>query len=306
VRETPPEAVFTDVEMVSTGREPRVTLRIARWSGLRYRVFIEASGTAGVEGLPPVAGPTVSMKLDYEVLRGSADPIIEHRDGGIVRMVDERVVLDDVSVRLASLPPHEEEALNRAFNAYRGTSFTQLVTESAAIASMRTELLGGWKPPPDVLAALDAGLEMQRRFPFRFPPVPVGIGARWRLREQIEINGATVFQIAEMTLRAVDSDTAAVRIVLRQEAPRQEVPHPLQPGDSAMLEQYRGDGEGELTVDRLTASPLQGRLTTTARLSLSGDVGGVPQKASLIGVWGMQATGAIVADDEADGGGEPH
>jgi hypothetical protein len=299
VREAPTERTFTDVEMLGDGSEPRVTLRVARWSGLRYRFIVEASGSLGLVGQPPVLGPTVVMTLDHDVLRGSADPIISHRDGAVERLIEERAVLESVRVRHDLSPKAVIDAWNQSLLPLRGTSYKQRVSESAGIAWLKSELIGGAKPPEEVRKAIDATLDVQRHFPFRLPPVPVGVGARWRFREQVDINGAHAVQVADMSLKAIDANFAVIGLTLRQEAPRQEVAHPFVPGAKAMLEQFRGDGEGELTVDRLTAIVVRGRLVGTAQITLSGEVGGQHGTATLVGASVMQARSSILADTDA-------
>src|SRR5260221_3875587 len=125
------------------------------------------------------------------------------------------------------------------------------------------------------------------------------MGARWRFREQLDVNGVHAVQVADMTLKAVDSNIAIVGLALRQDAPAQEVPHPLVPGAKALLEQFRGDGEGELTVDRLTAIVVRGRLASTSRLTLSGDVGGKHGTATLVSASVIQTGATILADYDA-------
>jgi hypothetical protein len=296
----PTERMHTDVEMVGAGSEPRVELRVVRWSGLKYRMVLETTGSAALEGQPAVPGPTLAMTVVHDVLRGSADPITVRLDGGLVRIVEERGVLENVSIRHALTPAPVIDSWNNLLVALRGTTFKYRVAEDAAIASMHSELIGGVEPPLEVTKALDAGFETQRHFPFRFPPVAVGIGATWRFREKLDANGVHVVQVVEMSLRALDDRQATVGIRLRQEAPKQEVPHPLVPGKMAMLEGLRGDGEGEIAVDRMTGVPLTGRLTGMARGTLSGEVAGAHGQATLIWASLVQAKGSILEEDKVD------
>jgi hypothetical protein len=285
--------------MLGSGSLPRLELRVIRWSGLKYRSVLETTGSLALEGQPVVPGPTVIMTELREVLRGSADPITTRRDGGLVRIVEERGIFENVSIRHALTPAPVVDSWNQLLLPLRGTSFKYQVTEGAAIESIRSELIGGIEPPLEVTKALDVGFEAQRHFPFRFPPTPVGIGARWRFREKLDVNGVHAEQVIDMSLRALDDDQATVTIRLRQEAPKQQVPHPLVPGKTAMLEVLRGDGEGEITVDRMTGIPLKGRLTGIARLTLSGELGGAHGQATLVWTSLVTAKGSILEDDGA-------
>jgi hypothetical protein len=296
-RESP---VYTDVETLSDGSDPRVTLRVARWTGLRYRTTFEASGSLALEGGQPLVGPITTMVLDSEVLRGSADPLIERQYGGPVRLIEERAVLRSLTVRQDGVPQNVIDFWNTALAPLKGTSLLQRVAESAEVMRLSSESLGGVKPPEAVTKAVDQALEQQRHFPFRLPPRPVGVGARWRFREDIEVNGAHGAQIAEMTLRAIDANHAVVGVALRQEAPRQSIPHPLVPGASAVLEHFRGDGGGELLIDRLTAITLRCRIAITAKSTVSADVNGQHTVVTLLGASTI-ASGAIVLSDEDAG-----
>jgi hypothetical protein len=298
VSERPAARVFSDVQMLGDGSLPRIELRVARWTGLRYRVVLEGSGSLSLEGQPQTLGPVVVTTLLHEVLRGSADPLEIRTDAGLMRLIEERAVVENVQVRQEGMEQQTLDDWNRALVPLRGSALRQGVTESAGIAWLKAELVGGARPPPAVRNAVDATLEGQRHFPFRLPAVPVGIGARWRFHEDILLNGVRARQISEMSLRAIDATSAVVSIVLRQEAPSQEVPHPLVPGAKAMLDQFQGEGQGEVTVDRLTAIVLRGRLISTSRLTLSGDVNGVHGSATLFATSIITARGSVVGESE--------
>lgn len=291
--------VYTDVELLNDGSDPRVTLRVARWTGLRYRTTLEVSGTLAFEGTPPLVGPITTMILDNEVLRGSADALIERRYGGPVRVIAERSTLHGITVRQEGVDRQVIDFWNAALSPLKGTSYLQHVAESAEVMRLSSELLGGVKPPEAITKAVDEALEQQRHVPFRFPPRPVGVGAQWRFREDLEINKVHATQVVEMTLRGIDANQAVIGIALRQDAPRQSIPHPLVPGASAVLEHFRGNGTGELVVDRLTAILLQGRFTVTARSTISGDVEGQHKVATLIGTSTFQIGATILSDEDA-------
>jgi hypothetical protein len=304
----------SDVEMLAAGSRPRVFLRVARWEGLRYRVNLRTSGTFGVAGQPAVGGPNMSMTFLYEVLRGSADPIESRIEGGVKRLIEERALLESAHLESNEVPPPVLADWNRALAGFYGSTLRQLTGETGGIEELKLELIGGQEPPPELKRATDAALELQRRFPFRLPPIPVGVGARWRFRENIVLNGVAAVQNADMMLRTFDDDKARIRLTVRLAAPRQSVPHPLEPGKTAMLDVFRGDGDGEITVDRLTGVPIKGRLATTARLTLRGDVAGQPaevtvmgsnvvvSEATILGIadGGGQATGRHASDASAD------
>lgn len=285
------------IEMLALGSKPRRYLRVARWPGLRYRATYESWGTFGVVGNPAVRGPKLTLDFVYEVLRGSADPLTVERDGSVLRLVEERAVLEDARFEGEDVPPEALSALNESAVAYRGSTLRQQLRENGGIESLSLELVGGAEPSAEVKKAADASLDMQRRFPFRLPPIPVGVGARWRFGERITINGIGARQMAEMSVREMGEGTARIHVTVRLLAPRQPVPHPLDPGKTAILTAFRGDGEGELRIDRLTGIPLSGRLATSARLTIAGEVAGRQESATFLASTVVLYRGAILGVD---------
>jgi hypothetical protein len=242
-------------------------------------------------------GPILITTLRVQVTRGAADPLVRKVHGRTRRLIEERAVLEKVEVKPGQLAPEALEQANQGLRKFAGTTTRQLVGEDGELLEMTTELVGGAPPEPDVKAMLDAAWESQRRFPFRLPPGPVGVGARWRFAEPIELNGVRAMQVADV--RVVDMDAARVRlkIRLRHQAPRQEMPHPLDPKDTAMLERYRGDGDGELVMDRMSAVLLEARLSTTASLQVSAYLDGDKTVGSFVAATRFVSQGTLLADD---------
>lgn len=282
--------------MLAEGSDPRVALRVARWSGLRYRATVVTAGALGLEGALPVLAPTTSMVVESEVLRGSAEPLVERQHGGIVRLIEERSRLDAITMTQAGVPQPVLDFWNAALAPLRNTTYLQHVAESAEVTQLSSELLGGVLPPEAIRKALDEALEQQRHVPFRLPPVPVGVGARWRYREELTMNGARGTQSAEMALRRVDANQAVIGITLRQEAPRQSIVNPLAPGASAVLESFRGEGGGEFVVDRLTGIVLNGSVVATARSTMASGEDG-KNRATLVGTTTIQIVTTLLHDE---------
>jgi hypothetical protein len=296
------------VDVQSVGREPRVKLEVARWAGLTYQLESETDGSFGVQGAAPARAPTSFASLHYEVLRGSADPLEKEIDGRKLRLVEERATLADIGIRSKDVTPDVLAKLNAGFGLLRGSTTRQLVAEDGEIAEATTELVGGMVPPKELKSFLDAALDGQRHFPFRLPTVPIGVGARWRFSEPLVIRGAKALQVADMTLISLGPNTARIGIRVRHQAPRQQVPHPLEPGLTATLDALRGDAEGEITIDRMTACVLSARLNGTSFLTLTWmDNDGKDQTATF-----MQATiqrmqghvGEVEAGADAGDGGD--
>lgn len=304
-QKAPAERLLTDVEMISDGSAPRVELRVERPVGFRYRMTVETTGGLAVEGQPLLPGATVALTLDHEVTRGSAEPLLIRKDGSSTRVIEERAVLSSIVVSHAATPPQIVAAWNAMLAPLVGTSILKQVTELGAVAQMRAELVGGVEPPEEVARSMDVALDAERHFPFRLPPVPVGVGARWRFREPISISGIHGTQTVELALQALDGSTVVVAITVRQDAPRQDVPHPFEPGKTAVLEEFHGDGSGETTLDRKTAVTRASQLKGGMRLTLSGETHGQQGSLTLVGRSTVVTTGTPLDEVESLPSGSP-
>lgn len=303
--EEPQRTVTADsdstLEIVSEGAEPRHRLEVGRWAGLRYRLELSVDASLGIVGHPPLRAPTHVLVSSVEVLRGMADPVLREHGGRERRFVEERIVVVDARAESEELAPDALAGVNGALVGLRGLVIRQLVGEDGEVASLETELVGGKPPTPEVKRLLDTTMDSQRRFPFRLPHKPVGVGAKWRFRESITLQNVRLWQVSEMTFSRLTADRVTIALRVRHEAPRQEVPHPLDPAHTATVEQYRGDGSGELVMDRLSAVLIAGRLQTTGSLRLSWEHEGQAHSAMLVAASTTRLRGQV-GDPPADAG----
>lgn len=263
------DAQVASVELLDPGRPPLVTISVGRWAGLVYTSELTNRTSVSAAGAPAPNPPAAVMKVRFEVLHGTADPVVRPGPDGGARLVEERAVVESLEVRNPSAPPELLQKTNDALSSLVGTSMRQLVGEDGAIVEVDTETVGGVVPPARIKQMIDNLWATQRHFPFRLPPGPVGVGAHWRFSDPTERQGVRTIQVSDMTLVSMDDRTVTIRIRVQLAAPRQEVKNPMDPDAVAMLEQFRGEGEGELTLDRLTAVILSARLGEAATLKLS-------------------------------------
>ncbi len=294
------DAQAASVEVLDPGKAPRVQLALGRWSGLSFLTEYTSDGSMGIVGRPPIKAPTTVMRVRFDVERGTADPIVKQGPDGEQRLVQQRAVIESLTVNSPQLPPESVQKFNDSLAALAGTSMLQLIGEDGAIVDVKTQTVGGTAPPERVKKMLDDTWSSQRHFPFRLPPSAVGVGAHWRFSDPIERQGVRAIQVADMTLLSIDDNVVKIRIRVRRSAPRQEIKNPMDPDANAMLEQYRGDGEGELTMDRLTAVMLGARLATTASLKLSAfNAKGDKQFLTLVSATLLQSHSSIGAPEAA-------
>ena len=291
------EPVVKSVRVVERGLEPRISLRIGRWAGLKYRIRIEADGSFGLAGQQAIHTPTTHLTFFYEVLHGLADPVVKTRHRGSEHMISERAVLEEMFAESAVLPPEMLKQWNEGLRLFEGSSVQQLVAEDGEIVEVTTERVAGVDPGPEIKKLFDVGLEIQRRFPLRLPHGEVGVGAKWRFSEKVEVGGVHAMQIADMSLLRFDDEEVTIRFRIRQEAPRQAMPFPELPHEDTMVESFHGGGHGEIVMDRLTGVLLSAQFSTNARMTASGLLDGKRESASYFMGTSAKMTGVILASD---------
>lgn len=291
----------SELKLLSVGEEPRVDIEVGRWTGLKYKTRLEQDSSLGFKGQALVSLPTVIVEFESEVTRGTADPV-EHRVNGVrAELVEEEVTLQNISIRASALPEAHVALLNELLKPWGGTTMTQRVAPDGRVVEAKAGLLGGVAPPDELKAHLDRAWAAQIHVPFRLPPVPVGKGARWRFTQTLDVGDVHAVQSADIRVVSSDKDTARVKLRLRQDAPRQYIPHPMDPSESVLLEHYRAAGGGELLLDLVTGIPLKGRLTTTSQLTVGeGESRQILSAMSVLSITGTVPD--VVAKDASDDG----
>lgn len=262
------------LEVQDTGQGDKISLSLQRWRGLRYRVHASSQGSFGMEGRRPITAPPLRSVSLFEVLRGSAEPAERKLDGGTVRCVEELMTLEEVSVDALSFKVSDAGSSGAQRVPWLdGTTFRACTDERATMLALEVETVGHEPPTEEVRRQLDDVLDVYRRLPLVLPEQAVGVGARWRLEQPLAIRGAKAHQSTELTLQSFDDQRARLRFKGRITAPRQEVPHPERPWETATLERFRGDSQGEVVLDRLTGVFLSAHYTTTGALSITSEAG---------------------------------
>jgi Family of unknown function (DUF6263) len=105
--------------------------------------------------------------------------------------------------------------------------------------------------------ARDSVTHMMNGMSSPLPEEPVGVGARWEVRQTLPWGGIIAFQKVEYELVAFDGRTASLKVKTDQSGPPQAMKNPaLPPGVSINLESMAGTGSGTMNV------PLDGLVPT--------------------------------------------
>ncbi len=110
-----------------------------------------------------------------------------------------------------------------------------------------------------------------------FPDAAVGVGARWEVREALEVGGLTifrptVFQKTEYEVVSIDGATVSLRVKTEQKGPPQPLNDPSLPisnqgvafGVDNRLQSLSGSGSGTVVVHLDSLVPVSDRQSTTS------------------------------------------
>ena len=126
------------------------------------------------------------------------------------------------------------------------------VSSSGVIKSMRLDVAHS-----AIQKALGPMLNAVEHLAIPFPDAAVGVGARWEVREALEVGGLTifrptVFQKTEYEVVSIDGATVSLRVKTEQKGPPQPLNDPLLPvanqgvvfGADNRLQSMSGSGHG--------------------------------------------------------------
>lgn len=109
------------------------------------------------------------------------------------------------------------------------------------------------------------------------PEEPVGVGAKWEVRQAIQSAGATLFQRVECELTALTATSATIKVTTEQTAPPQTVSNPAMPGMLMNIEKVSGGGTGTMNLQFANLMP-SSEMTTSTTMNVAVDMGGQTQR----------------------------
>ena len=260
------------VTLIAAGAEPRKALRLVVSSSHRshmdIEMTVEVATNVGGLALPPAEPPAVRIGADLTVTNvspaGDVTYTIAFTGAGLA---DAGAGAADpaFSATLASVSAGLKSIRGTATVTNRGINRDVRIDTSKVTTSTVSE-------------AMDSVTTMMNGMSSPLPEEPVGVGARWEVRQALRSGAVTAFQKVEFELVAFDGRTASLKVKTDQSGPPQPIKIPMMPpGASANLESMTGTGSGTMSV------PLDGLVPTSQADSMTKMVmsiadGGPPEK----------------------------
>lgn len=258
------------VEVLDRGRGERQALRYAPTAGETQlaRVSLNLSTKMTIAGVQvPLDLPTIATTV-----AASVSAVAE--DGDITYDYTVR----DITIGTPDTPEPIAAPMRDQVKAMVGTRATVRISPSGEIRSSSFEVPPS--APPDLLVQLQKSL---RDAGTPLPTEPVGVGARWRLTDQLDDRGMLIERVTTYTVRDLSERTATLDVTVTAIAASTELRDPsLPPGTTASLTSLKGEGQGSLTLDFRRVLPVSSDLTNAldVEIAMQGPGGSQPMSTS--------------------------
>jgi hypothetical protein len=258
------------VTLLAPGAEPRKALRITVASSLRSHMDMEmamsmAMNMAGQE-IPATAVPAIRVGADLNVTNVTPTGDVTYTMAFTgVGLANKEGVDPAVSAVIDSMGKDFASITGTAVVTNRGINRSVKIDTSKVTNSQFGQMM-------------DSVTNSMNGVSSPLPEEPVGVGARWEVRQTLPSGGITMFQKIEYELTAFDGKSATVKMKIDQTGPPQSMSNPnLPPGATVRVESMTGGGTGTMTV------PLDGLVPTSqvdskTTMVMSIDAGGGPQR----------------------------
>lgn len=256
----PPEE--TVITLLEAGAEPRQVLRYTPEPGQEdtFRVTMRMSIAMTVDG---EAGPNMDPPPMRFTIRSK---VLEVESNGDIHAKMEYVkaeVLDDPSAN-----PMMLMAMRQAIEQIEGLKGAIVMSNRGQTRSSTFDNLDQLNASlAEQIKSLKYALE-QLSAPF--PAEAVGQGARWKMEQDVDINGIKLRNSIEYQLLTVDASNIIVDTSVSQSAQPQDVPLPNAPGQQMHVESMasKGKGTSHVRLDRIGHVSAQVNAHTDMDISL--------------------------------------
>ena len=258
------------ISLQSTGVEPRRPLRYALTKGREESMALDT--TMGMSmSMAGMAMPDMVMPTMHMVGKSTVTDVAPNGDAST------QMSFSDVSlINGAGVDPALSSALQSGLADLKTMPSTATMTSRGIMRDSKFDLTKITNPQMAQMMGSMASTMQSLSVPF--PEEPVGVGAKWTVRQALPSNGLNIYQEFQLELQSIDEHGCKLAFRMTQTAPPQPVQSGLMPaGVQATLDRFEGAGTGTKTIqfDSLIPTSDMSMKTTTA---MSVDAGGSSQQ----------------------------
>ena len=270
------------VTLLSNGAEPRVPLRYKLKNGDKAQMAMTmAMGTTvsmGGAQMMAMDLPTMKIGVDVDVQSVAANGDASYG-----------VVFTSMSAEAApGTDPAMAQMMQGAAGSIVGTKGTAIISDRGI---SRDAKFSNPNADPALAQALSQVSNSLESMSMPFPVEPVGVGARWEVRQAISSGGLSVYQKTTAELVSVTASEVTLKLTQEQTAPAQAMDNPAFGGMKVSIDSYKGSGTGTTTVRFASLVPTA-EINSTASMTMSME-GGPGQLGTDIRIKTTIAPGAV-------------
>jgi hypothetical protein len=258
------------VTLMSPGAAPRAAIRLRIPAGTKETMTMTTVLGINMDmdgmSMPAIDMPTMKMTADMSVT-GVAD------NGDITYEIAFTGLTAEAQPGTDPNMAAMVQASAAGITALRGTF---VVSDRGINRSAKLDVTKVADPTlRQLLTSLSGSIESMS---MPLPAEPVGVGAKWEVRQAIRNGGAHTFQRAECELVSVDAAAAIITLTIEQTTPPQAIDNAqLPPGATMEIEKMSGSGSGTLTMPLTRLVPTSA-ISSTVNGAMVVDIGGQTQR----------------------------
>ena len=251
------------VTLVSPGAAPRAALRykVAPTFKSRLDMVMTMGMNMDMGGMQmPMNMPAMKLSADVAVTGVAPTGDITYD-----------LVFSDMTLDPTGVDPSVAAAMQGVMPSMKGMKGTAVVTARGVQKSLNMDTSTVNPALQQQMQAMSSSLE---NMSLPFPEEPIGVGAKWEVKQALAAGGMRQFQKISVELTAVDGNTITLGLKTEQTAPPQPVNNPqLPPGATMQLVTLTGTGTGttKIKLDSLVPiSEVNSKTSTVMDMTMSG------------------------------------
>ncbi len=251
----------TEVKLLDAGKAPHSKLRFRVKKGQTEKLTMTTETAIKVK-VDGKAAPTSKLPV---MVMGMSMTVTDTKANGDIRY---KFNLDSAAVKSkAGIPPDALKKIEQVLGKLKGLGGRSLVSSRGVQKESKFIVPANIDPQTkQLMQGMEQGLN-QVLAPF--PKEAVGVGARWRHSSTIKQGGIKLHHKATYELLELDPKTGrlALKVVVKQKAPKQKVASPLGVTLDLLSLSSKGSGTSKLRLDRL--APSQSNVSVTTKLKMA-------------------------------------
>ena len=224
---------------------------------MKMSMDMDLGGNSQTMKMPPMK---LVMESEVKKATGDGDIIFEST-------VTEAAVEEDADVM-----PQIAEAMKTAIGGVKGMRVIN--TMSTRGINQQTEVKGGADMTPQLKQQMEQMKSALGNTGIGLPEEPVGLGAKWEVKQQVDSQGMKLDQTTIYELIALDGDKVTAKTTLKQVAENQTINNPSMPQTKVEVRRLTSAGSGETTFDLSQVLPVKSVLKMKNDTDMAMDMGG--------------------------------